>query len=70
MLPANAGAIRLLGDCPTWLGRKIDRRSCAIDFLGPVTGQFVCYSNLKWGRTHSDRRSQTTALNRLALANR
>ncbi|MFJ6053614.1 hypothetical protein [Streptomyces sp. NPDC092307] len=73
---------RLLGDGPTGLGWRIDHKSCTclcdhshsglgctIDFLEPTTGQFVYYSNLKWGRTHSDRRRQTiTELNRLAFA--
>ncbi|MFD9517877.1 hypothetical protein [Streptomyces sp. NPDC059979] len=42
---------------------------CTIDFREPTTGQFVYYSNLKWGRTLSDHRRQTiTELNRLAFA--
>ncbi|MER6105099.1 hypothetical protein ABT115_22955 [Streptomyces sp. NPDC001832] len=41
---------------------------CNIDFLEPTTGQFVYYSNLKWGRTLSDRRQTITELNRLAFA--
>ncbi|THA49396.1 hypothetical protein [Streptomyces sp. A1136] len=63
--------IRPFGDGPTGLDWEVDHRSCTflcdhthygmgctIDFLDPSRGQFAYYSNLKCGRTDSDRRSQ------------
>lgn len=74
--------IRLLGNGPTGLGWEVEHKSCTclcdhshsgmgctIDFREPDTGQFVYYSNLKWGRSLSERRRRTiTELNSLAFA--
>ncbi|MFI5619723.1 hypothetical protein [Streptomyces sp. NPDC051567] len=61
--------IRLLGDGPTGLGWEVDHKTCTclcdhphsgmgcnIDFREPTMGQFVYYSNARWGRTLTGRR--------------
>lgn len=80
--PSCPDLVRLLGDGPTGLGWEVDDRRCTclcdhthghegcnIDFRVPVTGEFVYYSNAKWGRTLDDRRRTVVAeLNRAAFA--
>jgi hypothetical protein len=80
--PPCPDLIRLLGDGPTGLGWEVDHKRCTclcdhshadvgcnIDFRLPITGEFVYYSNAKWGRTLDNRRRTILAeLNRAAFA--